>query len=141
MRPVRTLALTAVTAFIAGAVLFAALVPLEMSSRASAAPATKNPTAASNASAAQANAVLQDLKTRFRYLDGVTVTFGATPGSYQAVSYYKEGRIVINPRHTASVEEILDHEIWHIIDWRDNGRVDWHERVPPANAASYLTKS
>ncbi len=130
----------AVAAFLAGAVLFVALGPLGMSSPASAAPAATHLPAASNASAAQANAVLKDLKTRFRYLDGVTVTFGSTPGSYQAVSYYKEGRIVINPRHSASVEEILDHEIWHIIDWRDNGRVDWGEGVPPANAASYLTQ-
>jgi hypothetical protein len=25
----------------------------------------------------------------------------------------------------------MAHEIWHIIDWRDNGRIDWGENVPP----------
>ncbi len=58
------------------------------------------------------------------------MSFGDTKG-YQAICYYKSGRIVINPNHTASLSRILNHEVWHIIDWRDNGRIDWGENVPP----------
>jgi hypothetical protein len=85
-----------------------------------------------------ARAVLASLKAKYRYLDGVTVTVGNTPGGYQAVSYYTKGAIVLSPSHTASVERIMKHEIWHIIDWRDNGKIDWRESVPPHNAADYL---
>jgi predicted SprT family Zn-dependent metalloprotease len=63
-------------------------------------------------------------------LAGATVSFGDARG-YQAICYYKSGRIVISPSHTASLERIIGHEIWHIIDWRDNGRIDWGENVPP----------
>ena len=55
---------------------------------------------------------------------------GDTPGSYQAVCYYKSGRILISPTHTASLDKIIRHEAWHIIDWRDNGVIDWGESVP-----------
>jgi hypothetical protein len=36
-----------------------------------------------------------------------------------------------------SISRILAHEIWHVIDWRDNGHIDWKESVPPKNAADY----
>jgi hypothetical protein len=93
--------------------------------------------AASKGDAARAKAILASLKARYpRYLSGVTVSMGNASG-YQAVAYYTSGRIVISPKHKASLERILDHEIWHIIDWRDNGRIDWREKVPPANASAY----
>lgn len=85
-----------------------------------------------------AESVLRSLKAKYRYLDGVTVTMGTTPGNYQAVSYYARGKIVISPKHTASISTILKHEIWHVIDYRDNGKIDWGERVAPKNAAEYL---
>ena len=64
------------------------------------------------------------------FLSGTTVTFGDAKGS-QAIAYYKSGRIVISPTHTASLSRILNHEVWHIIDYRDNGVIDWGENVPP----------
>jgi hypothetical protein len=88
----------------------------------------------------QAEAALKQLSDRYEYLDDVTITFGATPSGYEAVSYYTEGRIVINPAHTVDVETILNHEIWHIIDWRADGRLDWDEYVPPASADDYLKR-
>jgi hypothetical protein len=24
--------------------------------------------------------------------------------------------------------------VWHVIDWRDNGRIDWGESVPPSDS-------
>lgn len=101
--------------------------------------AAKVQTASSGASDLDtAQSVLASLKGKYRYLDGVSVTVGKTPGGYQAVSYYTKGRIVISTSHKASIERIMKHEIWHIIDWRDNGKIDWRESVPPHNAADYL---
>lgn len=87
---------------------------------------------------ASADAILAGLKATYpRFLTGVTVSMGTTPNGYQAVCYYREGSIVVSPTHTASMEQILSHEIWHVIDWRDNGCIDWRESIPPANAADF----
>jgi hypothetical protein len=86
---------------------------------------------------ASAQAVLDGLKATYpRYLGSATVLFGDASG-YQAVCYFTAARIVISPTHTAGLERILGHEVWHVIDWQDNGRIDWGEAVPPANAATY----
>lgn len=82
---------------------------------------------------AQAQAILAGYISRYPILAGTTVTIGATPGGHQAVAYYTVGRIVISPTHTATLDRILGHEIWHVIDYRDNGRIDWGENVPPSN--------
>jgi hypothetical protein len=94
--------------------------------------------ASSSSDLSTARSVLASLKATYKYLDGVTVEMGTTPGGYQAVSYFTRGRILISTRHTASISRILKHEIWHIIDWRDNGKIDWRESVPPHNAADYF---
>lgn len=79
---------------------------------------------------AQAQAILAGLIGQYPILAGTTVSIGDANG-YQAVAYYKSGRIVISPTHTASLSRILNHEVWHVIDWRDNGVIDWGENVPP----------
>jgi len=85
-----------------------------------------------------AQRMLASLQAKYKHLDGVTVSIGTTPGGYQAVSYYTKGRILISSKHTVSISRIMEHEIWHCIDWSDNGRIDWGENVAPKNAASYL---
>ncbi len=77
-----------------------------------------------------AQSILNGLIAKHPILAGVTVEFGDARG-YQAIALYQSGRIIISPTHTASLERILNHEVWHIIDWRDNGRIDWGENVPP----------
>lgn len=89
----------------------------------------------------RANTILDAMKADYPLLDGVTVVMGTTPDAREAVSYYRDGQIVISTDHTVSIDKIMSHEIWHIIDWRDNGRIDWNEDVPPTNAASYLTRT
>lgn len=79
---------------------------------------------------ARAKAILASMIARYPILAGTTLSFGKTPGGYQAVTYYKSGRILISPTHTASLDRIVKHEAWHVIDWRDNGRIDWGENVP-----------
>lgn len=79
---------------------------------------------------AEAQAILAGLIAQYPILAGTTVSIGDANG-YQAIAYYKSGRIVISPTHTASLSRILNHEVWHVIDWRDNGVIDWGENVPP----------
>jgi hypothetical protein len=88
------------------------------------------PATTGNSELAQAQSILAGLVAQHPILKGTTVEFGDARG-YQAIAYYQSGRIVISPTHTASLNTILNHEIWHIIDWRDNGRIDWGENVPP----------
>lgn len=86
---------------------------------------------------ALAQTILDGLKARYpRYLSNVTVEFGDANG-YQAISYYTIGRIVVSPTHTATLQRILEHEIWHMIDWQDNGAMNWGEAIPPANMSVY----
>lgn len=92
----------------------------------------------SGESSVEAEQLLQQYQERFVHLDNVTVSEGLTPDGHQAVAYFREGRIVISPDRIASAEQIMAHEVWHIIDWRDNGRIDWDEDVPPANWEVYL---
>jgi hypothetical protein len=85
----------------------------------------------------QASLILASRISTYPILEGSTVEFGDTGDNPEAICYYKSARIVINADHTVSLERIIDHEIWHIIDWRDNGKIDWGEDLPPANAAEY----
>lgn len=87
-------------------------------------------TAAASSGGASAQSILAGYIAKYPILAGSTVTFGDAKG-YQAISYYKSGRIVISSSHTRSLQTIIGHEIWHIIDWRDNGVIDWGENVPP----------
>lgn len=79
---------------------------------------------------AKAQSILAGYIAQYPILAGTTVTFGDAKG-HQAICYYKSGRIVISPTHTASLESIIGHEVWHVIDWRDNGVIDWGENIPP----------
>lgn len=93
--------------------------------------------ASSGSTLSQARSILASRIAMYPILRGATVEVGDTKGNPQAICYYKSGRIVINANHTASLERIINHEIWHIIDWRDNGAINWGESVPPSNAADY----
>lgn len=85
-----------------------------------------------------ANKLLGNLAKTYEHLDDVTVIMGTTPKGEEAVSYYMDGEIVISTAHTVGIDEILAHEVWHVIDWRDNGRIDWGEDLPPSNSSDYL---
>ena len=88
--------------------------------------------------AQRAEQVLAGLRAKYRYLDDVKVSLKTTPNGEQAVAYYTLGRIVIDRNHTIGIDKILAHEIWHVIDWRDNGRLDWGEDLPPNNSYDYV---
>jgi hypothetical protein len=99
--------------------------------------AAPKPAASSSSTLAQARSLLASRIAMYPILKGATVEIGDTKGNASAICYYKSGRIVINANHKASLERIINHEIWHIIDWRDNGQINWGESVPPSNAADF----
>lgn len=78
---------------------------------------------------AQAQALLNSFIAKYPILAGSTVSFGDAKGR-QAICYYQSGRIVISATHTASLSAIMSHEVGHILDWRDNGVIDWGESIP-----------
>lgn len=78
---------------------------------------------------ARARSILARYISKYPVLSGSTVSFGDAKG-YQAICYYQSGRIVISPTHTRSLEAIIAHEVGHILDWRDNGVIDWGENIP-----------
>ncbi len=92
--------------------------------------ATVRTASTSTGELATARRILAGYKAKYPILRGATVEFGNARG-YQAISYYTSGRIVISRNHSASLSRIIGHEIWHVIDWRDNGKINWGERVPP----------
>lgn len=93
-------------------------------------PAQPAPAAQSTADEqAEAQAILDGYIAKYPILAGTTVKFGDAKGR-QAICYYQSGRIVISPTHTASLRAIISHEIGHVIDWRDNGVMDWGESIP-----------
>jgi hypothetical protein len=98
---------------------------------------TKSTATKSGSDLSRAQSLLKSYTRKYPILKGSTVTIGDARG-HQAICYYQSGRIVISPKRKASLEAIVAHEIWHIIDWRDNGRIDWGESVPPKNASSYV---
>jgi hypothetical protein len=133
-----TLALVALLGTISGAALGASPARSAAFPEAVAPEAPLSPTARD---ARDAEAALDRLKAEYPLLSGITVTIGSTPRGEEAVAYYTRDEILIDSGHKVDVETILAHEIWHIIDWRDNGRIDWGEYVPPANQADFRNNS
>ncbi len=123
---------TAVTAHARTATVIQPVVVQTSTRKTSTATSGSAPAAAAPAGdeTAEAQSILAGLIGKYPILAGSTVSFGDAKGS-QAIAYYKSGRIVISTTHTASLSRILNHEVWHIIDYRDNGVIDWGESVPP----------
>jgi len=88
----------------------------------------KADTAANTAESAQAQEILNRLIAEHPILRGDTIEMGDAEG-HQAVAYPGAGRIVVSPNHTALLTRIVAHEAGHIVDYRDNGRIDWGENV------------
>lgn len=78
----------------------------------------------------RARQALSEQITAHPILKGTTVVLGDAKG-HQAIAYYETGHIVIDTAHSVQVETLIAHEVWHVIDWRDNQTIDWGENVPP----------
>lgn len=71
-------------------------------------------------------------------LAGTVAEISENTSGHQAIVYYKSGRIVINPNHTANLQRIVAHEVYHIYDWRDNNVINWGEYLPPSPKPSCM---
>lgn len=87
----------------------------------------------------EAQRLLNNMIAQYPVLKGTTVEFGDAKG-YQAIAYYTSGRIIISSTHKASLSAIIEHECWHIIDYRSHGKITWGENIPPSNWKEYVGK-
>jgi hypothetical protein len=60
-------------------------------------------------------------------LIGTNVYIKDCSNNWQACAFYQAGIILIDPDHKASLEEIISHECNHIIDWRQDGDIDYYD--------------
>ena len=60
-------------------------------------------------------------------LQGAKVYIQDCPNNWQGCAFYESGTIWIDPDHSASLEKIIIHECNHIIDWRQDGDIDYND--------------
>ncbi len=60
-------------------------------------------------------------------LQGAKVYIQDCPNNWQGCAFYESGIIWIDPNHEASLEKIILHECNHIIDWRQDGDIDYND--------------
>jgi hypothetical protein len=75
----------------------------------------------------EANAILAGLIAQYPLLQGSVVYIQETPNGWEGAAYYKSGVILVNPNHTYSLYEIIYHEAMHILDWREDGKIDYND--------------
>jgi len=70
-----------------------------------------------------AQEILEKYIRMYPILAGSTVEYGDARG-YQAICYYRVGKIVVSRNHTSDLDAIIRHECLHIVDWRTDGDID-----------------
>jgi hypothetical protein len=85
---------------------------------------TQSSSRSSTSEQALARRILARYIARYPILRGVQVYIRECPNNWQGCAYYKQGIILIDPDHTASLERIIAHEVQHIIDWRQDHDID-----------------
>lgn len=77
--------------------------------------------------AALAQALLNAEIAKNPILVGTTIKIQECPNDWQACAWYKRGEIWVDPDHRAPLERIISHEVAHIIDWREDGDIDYND--------------
>lgn len=72
----------------------------------------------------QANAILAGIIAQYPILAGTVVYIQQTPNGWEGAAYYKSGVILVNPNHTYPLYDIIYHEAMHVLDWREDGKID-----------------
>lgn len=72
----------------------------------------------------QANAILAGIIAQYPILQGTVVYIQQTPNGWEGAAYYKSGVILVNPNHTYPLYDIIYHEAMHVLDWREDGKID-----------------
>ncbi len=76
---------------------------------------------------AQAQQILDIQIRKNSILKGTSIYIRDCPNSWQGCAFYELGIIWIDPDHKASLEQIIIHECNHIIDWREDGDIDYDD--------------
>ncbi len=76
---------------------------------------------------ARARRILAKYIARYPILKGTQIYVRQCPYNWQGCAYYKKGVILIDPDHTAPLEKIIAHEVRHIIDWREDHKIDYND--------------
>lgn len=72
----------------------------------------------------EANAILASIIAQYPILAGSVVYIRETPNGWEGCAYYKSGVILVSPYHTYPLSEIIWHEAMHILDYREDGKID-----------------
>lgn len=75
----------------------------------------------------KAEAILASYIKKYPILEGVKIYVKDCPNNWEGCAYYTKGIILIDPDHKHSLEEIIAHEVRHIIDWRSDGKIDYND--------------
>lgn len=75
----------------------------------------------------RAEQILASYIAKYPILKGVKIYVRDCPNNWQGCAYYTKGIILVDPDHTASLEAIIAHEVKHIIDWREDHKIDYND--------------
>jgi hypothetical protein len=75
----------------------------------------------------RAEEILAYYISRYPILQGVRIYVRDCPNNWEGCAYYTKGIILVDPDHRHSLEEIIAHEVKHIIDWREDGKIDYND--------------
>lgn len=91
------------------------------------APAPSDGAFTSQAELVAAQQILDKQIIKNPILKGTTIFIRDCPNNWQGCAFYELGIIWIDPDHRAPLEEIVIHECNHIIDWREDGDIDYDD--------------
>lgn len=75
----------------------------------------------------KAEQILAKYISKYPILEGVKIYVRDCPNNWEGCAYYTKGIILVDPDHTHSLEEIIAHEVQHIIDYRTDGDIDYND--------------
>lgn len=75
----------------------------------------------------RAEQILAYYVSKYPILKGVKIYVRDCPNDWEGCAYYTKGVILIDPDHKHSLEEIIAHEVKHIVDWRSDGKIDYND--------------
>lgn len=75
----------------------------------------------------KAEQILAGYIRKYPILQGVKIYVQDCPHNWEGCAYYTKGIILVDPDHTHSLEEIIAHEVKHIIDYRTDGDIDFND--------------
>lgn len=75
----------------------------------------------------RAEQILSYYIKKYPILAGVKIYVRDCPNNWEGCAYYTKGIILVDPDHKHTLEEIIAHEVRHIIDWREDNKIDYND--------------